>query len=172
MTGPSRCSKIGCVGAAAHDNSLCELHWQAFRESRLSECERCHQYDEISLASENRVQNAGLCGECRQEVDAPDPYHETPQRQCQYLYILTLDGGDYYLGQTDDLERGVKEHYYGKFPSTIGRNPQLVWSEQYIGSNAKLQERMDKLAKLYSENPSAMLYRLQARLPLGGIQWG
>ena len=172
MVGPPKCSKIGCVEAVSYDHPLCELHWQELRESRLSECERCHQFDDMLLACEAMTEDAGLCAECRQEVKAPDHDHEAAERQCQYLYILTLDGGDYYLGQTDDLERQVKGHHYGKFPSTAGRNPQLVWSEQWVGQSVKLQERVDKLAKLYSENPSAMLYSLQARLPLGGIQWG
>ena len=90
----------------------------------------------------------------------------------RYVYLLTLDGGDFYLGVTDNLVRQVREHYQGEFPSTAGRNPQLVWSEQWVGDESKLQSRMDNLARLYSENPNAMLYRLQARLPLGGIQWG
>ena len=94
------------------------------------------------------------------------------QTASRYVYLLTLDGGDFYLGVTDNLVRQVREHYQGKFPSTAGRNPQLVWSEQWVGDESKLQSRMDNLARLYSENPNAMLYRLQARLPLGGIQWG
>ena len=94
------------------------------------------------------------------------------QTASRYVYLLTLDGGDFYLGVTDNLVRQVREHYQGEFPSTAGRNPQLVWSEQWVGDESKLQSRMDNLARLYSENPNAMLYRLQARLPLGGIQWG
>ena len=172
MAGQTKCSKIGCPDAVSYDHSLCELHWQAFRESRLSECRRCHQYDDISWASEAMTENAGLCGECRQEFNTPDNYQGAPERLCQYLYILTLDAGDFYLGLTDDLERQAKEHYLGKVPSTAGRNPQLVWSEQWIGQSNRLQERMDRLTELFSDNPRAMLYNLQARLPLGGIQWG
>jgi predicted GIY-YIG superfamily endonuclease len=158
-----QCSKIGCIELVFYDQPLCEIHWHEFRESRLSMCERCHQYDYMSLALEPVIEDAPLCAECRQEVQTG---------QYQYIYILTLDGGDCYLGQTDDLERQVKEHYDRKIPSTAGRNPQLVWSEQWVGHSIKLRERKDDLAKLYSENPRAMLYKLQARLPLGGIQWG
>ena len=167
-----QCSKIRCVEMVSYDQPLCEPHWQEFRESRLSECERCHQFDDMSLALEAATEDVHLCAECRQEVKAPDHDRRAAERRCQYLYILTLEGGDYYMGRTDDLEHQIKEHYAGNFPSTSGRNPQLVWSEQWVGHRVKLQERMDNLAKLYSENPSAMLYKLQARLPLGGFQWG
>ena len=118
------------------------------------------------------TEDASLCAECRQEVKAPDPDQGAAERQCRYLYVLTLDGGDYYLGQTDDLERQIAEHNYGQSPCTAGRHPQLVWSEKWVGQSVELQERMDELTRLLSENPTAMLHRLQARLPLGGIQWG
>ena len=172
MAGPPKCSKIGCVEAVTYDHPLCEIHWQAFRESRLSECGRCHRYAEISLASEAMTEGAGLCGECRQEANASNRDHGASERQGQHLYILTLDGGDFYLGLSDHLERQVKEHYLGKFPSTAGRNPQLVWSEQWVGESVKLQKRMDRLTRLFSEDPRAVLYNLQARLPLGGFHWG
>ena len=167
-----QCSKVGCIEMVFDDQPLCEIHWHKFRESRLSKCRRCHQYDCMSLALEPVTEDAPLCAECCQEVQAADHDSGSAKRQCQYIYILTLDGGDCYLGQTEDLERQVKEHYDGKIPSTADRNPQLVWSEQWVGHNAKLQKRKDNLVKLYSENPRAMLYKLQARLPLGGIQWG
>jgi predicted GIY-YIG superfamily endonuclease len=154
------------------DTFRCELHRQAFRESRLFECERCHRYDDISLASGAMTEDAGLCGECRQGANAPDHYHGASERRCQHLYILTLDGGDFHLGLTDHLERQVKEHYLGRFPSTAGRNPQLVWSEKWVGDSVKLQKRMERLTKLFSKDPRAVLYNLQARLPLGGFHWG
>ena len=96
----------------------------------------------------------------------------TTRPASQYVYLLTLDGGDFYMGLTDNLARQVRQHLSGEFPSTAGRNPQLVWSEQWVGDESKLESRRDRLARMYSENPNAMLYRLQARLPLGGIQWG
>ena len=105
-------------------------------------------------------------------VEVSDHNAGTTQTAGRYVYLLTLDGGDFYMGLTDNLARQVRQHHDGEFPSTAGRNPQLVWSEQWVGDEAKLQGRMDHLARLYSENPNAMLYRLQARLPLGGIQWG
>ncbi len=105
-------------------------------------------------------------------VEVSDHNAGPTQTASRYVYLLTLDGGDFYMGLTDDLEGQVRQHHEGEFPSTAGRNPQLVWSEKWVGDESKLQGRMDNLARLYSENPNAMLYRLQARLPLGGIQWG
>lgn len=172
MVGSLQCARIECVELVSYDHPLCELHWQEFNEFRLSECAQCHRFDDMLPDLEAVTEDVGLCFDCASGVEVPVHVHRAVERPIQYLYILTLDGGDYYLGQTDDLEHQVKEHHYGRIPSTAGRNPQLVWSEQWVGQSIKLQERMDKLSKLYGENPSAMLYNLQARLPLGGIQWG
>ena len=44
----------------------------------------------------------------------------TTRTASRYVYLMTLDGGDFYLGLTDTLERQVREHYQGEFPSTRG----------------------------------------------------
>ena len=168
----TKCTSIGCAEAAYIDYSLCGHHAQEFSESRLSRCTKCQKFDQMVPAPNIMTKNAGLCTKCRQEVQEADLDSTATGPQLKYIYVLTLDGGDYYLGQTENLERQIEEHYHGQFPSTAGRNPQLVWSEEWSGLSAKLQERMDKLARLYNENPRAMLYSLQARLPKGGIQWG
>ena len=45
-----------------------------------------------------------------------------------YVYILRLNDGELYVGQTRDLERRLMEHEEGKSSSTSGRNPKLIWS--------------------------------------------
>ena len=172
MAGALQCARVGCVEFVSYDRPLCELHWQEFNEFRLSECAQCHRFDDMLLDLETVTEDVSLCFDCARGVEVPVHDHGAVERPSQYLYILTLDGGDYYLGQTGDLERQVEEHYHGQFPSTAGRHPQLVWSERWIGPSVALQQRMDELTGLLSENPSAVLYKLQARLPLGGIQWG
>jgi putative endonuclease len=39
-------------------------------------------------------------------------------KKFQYLYILKLSNGDYYIGRTDDLKRRVKEHTLGQERTT------------------------------------------------------
>lgn len=92
--------------------------------------------------------------------------------QDQYIYILTLDKGGYYIGRTYSLERHITEHYSGMVLETHGRNPQLVWSENWNNTLCSAEKRVEELTKLFKDNPSGMLFRLQARLPLGGIRWG
>ena len=89
-----------------------------------------------------------------------------------YLYVLSLDGGEYYLDQTDNLHTKVEDHCSGKIEITSGRNPQLIWSEKLTCSKSDMEKRLENLRMLFRKNPDDMLHRLQARLPTGGIRWG
>jgi predicted GIY-YIG superfamily endonuclease len=53
------------------------------------------------------------------ENDALSPYF--------YVYILKLDGGKFYAGQTRELEERLGEHKDGHVQSTAGQYPKLVW---------------------------------------------
>jgi predicted GIY-YIG superfamily endonuclease len=44
-----------------------------------------------------------------------------------YVYILRLDGRQFYAGQTRDLRARLMEHREGGTSSTAGRNPKLAW---------------------------------------------
>ena len=92
---------------------------------------------------------------------------------CQ-IYLLTLDGGAYYIGHTNDLNTEIQEHYLGSVEDTSGKNPQLVWSEKCPDGQGRYpQDRIDRWNRLLlSENPDVIVHRLQARLPLGGFHWG
>lgn len=89
-----------------------------------------------------------------------------------YLYILSLDGGEYYLDQTDNLYTIVEDHRSGKISITSGRSPQLIWSEKLTCSKSDMEKHLENLRMLFNKTPNDMLYRLQARLPTGGIRWG
>lgn len=44
-----------------------------------------------------------------------------------FVYLLKLEGGDYYAGHTRDLRARLTEHRDGRAKTTAGRNPKLVW---------------------------------------------
>ena len=91
-----------------------------------------------------------------------------------YTYVITLDGGAYYLGHTKELSIEIQDHYLGLVKDTSGKNPQLVWSEQCPDSQSHdHQGRRGQWNRLLlSENRDVIVHRLQARLPLGGFHWG
>ena len=44
-----------------------------------------------------------------------------------YVYVLKLDDGSFYAGQTREIRERLLEHRDGTTKSTAGRNPKLVW---------------------------------------------
>jgi hypothetical protein len=89
----------------------------------------------------------------------------------RHLYILTLDKGEFFLGHTDNLRNELDAHYSGARTETSGKNPQLVWTDVWYGNRDKLIQHIDYLLDLFEEDPRNLLYKLQARLPMGGIVW-
>ena len=77
------------------------------------------------------------------------------------VHSLKLDGGKYYVGQTNDIELRVKEHQDGLTKSTVGKNPRLVFFEEHHGDREDLNEEEDTLTRLNSQN-SRIIRRLVA----------
>ena len=53
-----------------------------------------------------------------------------------YVYILLCNNGDYYAGQTKNLENRLSRHHRGSVPSTKDKRPlelitYLVFSDKY-----------------------------------------
>ena len=93
-------------------------------------------------------------------------------QKTSYLFVLSLDGGEYYVNQTKNLKHEMEQHYLGNKPDTNNRNPQLVWSERMTGEDSDLEKQVEHTKAMYQQDHDGMLYRLQSRLPLGGIIWG
>lgn len=77
---------------------------------RFLECYNCHQPSDIQ---EGKTPAAEI-----------EDNHSTTEF---FVYILTLDGGAYYVGNTNDLHARLQEHRTNMSQSTKGRNPKLVW---------------------------------------------
>ena len=88
-----------------------------------------------------------------------------------YIYILSLEDGSCYVNQTPALGQEITRHTNGEIAATAGKDPQLVWTEEWRNSKT-IQQRVAQLSKLSKEAPKDLLHILQARLPFGGYHWG
>jgi predicted GIY-YIG superfamily endonuclease len=68
-----------------------------------------------------------------------------------YVYILKLDNGDYYIGQTREPQERMMEHKDGQIPSTAGRKPKLQYFE-ILGSRASAMSREKELENIKTKN--------------------
>ena len=69
-----------------------------------------------------------------------------------YVYLLKLDGGRFYAGQTRELRERLSEHRDGHTKSTAGRNPKLVWLGVLPSREAATSTEVE-LKKLVDSNP-------------------
>ena len=77
---------------------------------RFPQCYNCHQPSDV------------------QEGGAPTAEIEENHSTTEFfVYVLTLDGGAYYVGNTNDLHARLQEHRTNMSQSTKGRYPKLVW---------------------------------------------
>ena len=60
-----------------------------------------------------------------------------------YVYILRLEDGELYAGQTRNLIRRMDEHRSGTTKTTAGRKPELVWFEQLPSRQAAVEQEAD-----------------------------
>ena len=77
---------------------------------RFPQCYTCHQPNEIQEGDTSSA-----------EVE---DNHSTTEF---FVYVLTLDGGAYYVGNTNDLHARLQEHRTNMSQSTKGKYPKLVW---------------------------------------------
>jgi len=80
----------------------------------------------------------------------PPPAHRPLVHVLWYVYVLLLEGGDYYVGYTNDLSSRLAEHQSerGGAKTTKGRNPRLMYFEEYEGDLATVKDREDYLTLL------------------------
>ena len=160
-----RCATDYCetTRGITYEKPLCYGHWKEFDRYFLSECGRCHWFTEdVGFGSDEE-----LCYQCfdrerRGFPPSPVYAHAEVERRIRYLYILKLDGGSFYVGQTNSLEIRLQEHSDGVVASTRGKNPKLVWFEEWIGDRRGLNGEEDTLTRLAITNPRTIRVKVAA----------
>jgi len=69
-----------------------------------------------------------------------------------FVYILKLDNGDFYVGQTRELRERLSEHRDNKTSSTAGRNPKFQYFE-VLPTREAAELREAELKRLKDSNP-------------------
>ncbi|MYC97526.1 MAG: hypothetical protein F4X14_21445 [Caldilineaceae bacterium SB0661_bin_32] len=69
-----------------------------------------------------------------------------------FTYILKLEGGLFYVGQTRELRERLMEHRDGLVKTTSGKNPRLVWFTT-VSSREQSLALESKLYRLNKRNP-------------------
>ena len=68
-----------------------------------------------------------------------------------YVYVLKLNDGDYYVGQTREIRERMMEHRDGRTPSLCERKPKLQYFE-ILGSRESAMLREKELKNIVRKN--------------------
>ncbi len=134
------CRYWDCQMTVKTNHTYCYDHYLDLQEGLIDECPGCGQAKDVQYQ---------VCLECYHNPPVKPPsakptppslYRSTYQPEHSdawdkgdstaaefFVYILKLDGGKFYAGQTRELRERLSEHRDGRVQSTASRNPQLVW---------------------------------------------
>ena len=118
---------------------LCPKHFQDFQKGRVDECPGCGfaksaQYNVCLNCRTNGWKSSAKPGDQVQRSGSRYKPEYSPSWEARdadtnafYVYLLKLDGGRFYAGQTRELRERLSEHRDSRVTSTAGQNPKLVW---------------------------------------------
>ena len=151
MSTPRQCAAIHCTETRniTYSKPLCYPHWKEFDSLRLFECEQCHRFDELV----GEFSEDDLCWNCVHGEELEECAHGPVEYFDYWLYILKLDGGQFYVGQCNDLEMRIKEHQDGTTVSTRGKNPKLVWFRKWPLGRQELLEEEREMQRWVKDSP-------------------
>ena len=149
------CRFWNCPKRVRGSHDYCYEHYQAYLKDEIDDCPGC------GLAKSAKYRT---CLDCRPtESSRSEKPKKTYRREHSdawkagdseadefYVYILKIDDGSFYAGQTREIRERLMEHRDGTTKSTAGRNPKLVWfstvstREQATGLEVQLKKLCDR----------------------------
>jgi len=162
------CAFCDCSRPVRGGRSLCREHADQYADGLIDECPDCgrFKYACFELCFDCHGRHAASPPTSPRDVrsaiaERRSPYeteHSTAWEAGDqgveefYVYILRLDDGSFYAGQTRDLRTRLMEHRDGLTWSTKDRNPALVW---FVTTNSRgaAEEYEAKIKQFIERNP-------------------
>ena len=154
-----------CNASIRADHIFCYDHFLAFQDGFIDECPECGRakYEQYDVCLEcyrkprsSRAVSSSSVKAAKRIWFRPE-YSEAWKKKDAtaeqfFIYLLKLDGGEFYAGQTRELRERLSEHKDGRTQSTSGRNPKLVWFGVVPTREAATTLEVE-LKKLIASNP-------------------
>jgi predicted GIY-YIG superfamily endonuclease len=154
---------VGCKKHIRPHYFLCFEHHQDLEDGLIDQCPKCGRFKDAQY---------NLCSPCYYGRPIPHklPPVDLPQQNKQpkiehskawekadkgrthwFVYILKLDGGEFYVGQTGELRERLMEHKDGKEPATRGKKWKLQYFE-ILTSREAAEHREPELKTILKSN--------------------
>ncbi len=159
----SVCAYVGCGKSIVSRHFLCPEHYDDYEDGFIDQCPVCGRFKDAQY---------DLCLDCYhrrpvirwkpptdfpQQIERPKIEHseawEKGDKESSrfFVYVLKLDGGKFYVGQTRELRERLSEHMDGKTASTRGSNPRLQYFE-ILPTREAAEIRESELKKIAESN--------------------
>lgn len=172
-TGQKQCPFWDCDKLIKSDHILCYDHYTEKLDGLVDTCPDCNRakyaeydfcLDCFNKEPKKRIQNTPTVSR-GSSTSVPRTNNNRYQQEHSaawdkgdenatefFVYILKLDGGKFYAGQTRELRERMDEHKDGGTKSTAGLNPKLVWFNTLPTRDAATKMEVD-LKRLVDHNP-------------------
>ncbi len=162
------CRFWDCDKIIKPDHLFCYIHFQDRKLGKINECTDCQRYKSSRfpkckdcfqknqpVQQNASLRNSHLTSKRYQREHSTAWEAGDAKASVFYVYILKLDGGYFYAGQTRELRERLSEHRDGRTRTTAGRNPKLVWFAEVPTRNDAADLEVD-LKKVINSNPRAI----------------
>lgn len=198
MTTRNQCQFWDCNETIRRNYFLCSTHYAGHEAGTVNQCPMCGKYKDAEYE---------VCRNCyRQTASTPTPTRtqavERDNREFPtdkdadrfFVYILLMNNGEYYVGQTREIHERLHEHRNNMTQSTKGREPKLQWFTtvptrpeaadleaelQKLNSNATGRREINRLIVDFKQLSEQLDYTphqslaqstvQERRLPYGGV---
>lgn len=140
-TGRRFCTFWDCKISLRPGRFLCNDHYRAYRAGEIDVCPGCKRYklakyptcQDCRKDSKKARRETGSSGGSERRTSRYQREHSEAwaagdaEASEFYVYVLKLDDGSFYAGQSREIRERLMEHRDGQTKSTAGRNPKLVW---------------------------------------------
>ena len=131
MTTLNQCKFCGCSRTIPGHHFLCYDHYMGYEAGKIDQCTACGSYKDVDY---------DVCRSCyRRTASAWVPRHAdvgqpsnrefTSDKEAGrfFVYVLLMNDGRYYIGQTREMHERLHEHRNGMSRQTRGMEPKLQW---------------------------------------------
>ena len=162
------CTYWNCEQSIRAGYYLCSVHYPKSRSGTIDVCPGCGRYKEVrykqciecrksaqSESSRGRSKAKGNGTRTARKYEpeySPDWEARDATATAFYVYVLKLNGGNFYAGQTRELRERLSEHRDGRVKSTAGRDPKMVWFTE-VSTRDEATELESELKKTVDRNP-------------------
>ena len=155
------CEFWECSVRVRQGHFLCLAHYNDQRDGLIDKCSGCGKYKDAQYEFCLRCFHSKKKGSATPQRQNQSQYRKesSPAWQARdataerfFVYILKLNDGNFYAGQTRELRERLSEHHDGLVPSTSKKEPKLVWFAALPSREAAASTEVD-LKKLIDANP-------------------